>query len=112
MEKVEILRTLNTGGAGFIGTHLARLLLANGRQVTIIDNFLPQVHGGEQSLPADLAPHVRLVTGDVADPSAMTNALQDVDSVVHLAAETGNGAIDVPGDALRADEPRWNGAAL
>lgn len=85
------MTTLITGGAGFIGTHLARLLLTTGRQVTILDNFLPQVHASKRSLPADLAPHVRLVIGDVADQSAMSTALHGVDSVIHLAAETGTG---------------------
>ncbi|WP_263419059.1 NAD-dependent epimerase/dehydratase family protein [Terriglobus albidus] len=85
------MNTLITGGAGFIGTHLARLLLAKGQEVTLLDSFLSQVHAGEERLPSDLAPHVRLVTGDVADQSAMSVALQGVDSVVHLAAETGTG---------------------
>lgn len=85
------MSTLITGGAGFIGSHLARQLLAAGRQVTVIDNFLPQVHGGNEHLPSDLAPHVRLIVGDVSDQSAMSSALQGADSVVHLAAETGTG---------------------
>jgi dTDP-L-rhamnose 4-epimerase len=91
LRKVDLLTTLITGGAGFIGTHLARLLLAKGQHVTILDNFLPQVHAGDERLPPDLAPHVRLITGDVSDQAAMSSALQGVDSVVHLAAETGTG---------------------
>jgi dTDP-L-rhamnose 4-epimerase len=42
-------------------------------------------------LPKDLAANVHLVVGDVADPAAMQDALQDVERVVHLAAETGTG---------------------
>jgi dTDP-L-rhamnose 4-epimerase len=76
---------------GFIGTHLSRQLLGRGHRITVLDNFLPQVHGGKQQLAAELAPHVRLVPGDVADETAMRAALDDVECVVHLAAETGTG---------------------
>lgn len=85
------MKVLITGGAGFIGQHLARFLLERDVSVTILDNFLPQVHGDSGRLPADLAEHVRLVRGDVADPVAMQDALQGVERIVHLAAETGTG---------------------
>lgn len=84
-------RILITGGAGFIGTHLSRHLLALGCEITVLDNFLPQVHAGNTSLAADVAPDVRLLVGDVADPVAMRGALDGVDCVVHFAAETGTG---------------------
>lgn len=82
---------LITGGAGFIGTHVARCLLAQGHSITILDKFLPQVHGTRQELAADLQGHVRLVRGDVADPLALEAALLDAQCVIHLAAETGTG---------------------
>lgn len=82
---------LITGGGGFIGTHLTRHLLAQGRQITILDNFLPQVHTNGQRLAADIASQVRLVEGDVADPMALKTALEGAECVVHLAAETGTG---------------------
>lgn len=85
------MKILITGGAGFIGQHLTRYLLERDVSVTILDNFLPQVHGDAGRLPEDLTARVRLVRGDVADPSAMQNALQDVERIVHLAAETGTG---------------------
>jgi dTDP-L-rhamnose 4-epimerase len=85
------MRILITGGAGFIGQHLARFLIKRDVSVTILDNFLPQVHGGVEQLPADLAPEVRLVSGDVADADAVKDALQGVERIVHLAAETGTG---------------------
>ena len=85
------MRILVTGGAGFIGQHLSRSLLDQNQEITIIDNFLPQVHGDLRELPVDLAKNVRLVIGDVADPIAMQNALEGVDRIVHLAAETGTG---------------------
>jgi dTDP-L-rhamnose 4-epimerase len=85
------MKILITGGAGFIGTHLSRELLALGHEVSILDNFLPQVHAGKSALAADLAPHVRLVRGDVADPRAMRDGLDGGECIVHLAAETGTG---------------------
>ena len=54
------MNILITGGAGFIGQHLTRSLLRNNVSITILDNFLPQVHG------------------DVADPAALQLALQSV----------------------------------
>ena len=85
------MRVLITGGAGFIGLHLARRLLQEGYTVTIFDNFNPQVHGSNQTLPLDLAEHVRLIIGDVRDQDAFHKALDDQEIVVHLAAETGTG---------------------
>ena len=85
------VRVLITGGAGFIGTHLAQRLLREGLTVTILDNFSPQIHGGLQNLPADLAGHVRLIAGDVRDKDIFQKALADQELVVHLAAETGTG---------------------
>ena len=85
------MKVLVTGGAGFIGSHLARRLLVLDHEITILDNFLPQVHAGNEDLPKDLRPHVRLVRGDVAEVSALKSAVQGAQCVVHLAAETGTG---------------------
>ena len=81
---------LITGGAGFIGAHLARQLLERGDQVRVLDALHPQVHagGGRTSyLPDD----VDLVVGDVRDPEAVAKALAGVDRVAHLAARVGVG---------------------
>ena len=59
------MNILITGGAGFIGQHLTRSLLQNNVSVTILDNFLPQVHGDNAVLPPDMAKNVRLVRGSV-----------------------------------------------
>jgi dTDP-L-rhamnose 4-epimerase len=91
LERTEDVRVLVTGGAGFIGQHLAQTLIERGVSVTILDNFLPQVHGGAQQLPPPLAQKVQLIVGDVADPAAIEAALHGVERVVHLAAETGTG---------------------
>ena len=85
------MNILITGGAGFIGQHLTRSLLRNNVSVTILDNFLPQVHGENAALPPDIAKNARLVRGDVADPATLLSALDGVQRIVHLAAETGTG---------------------
>jgi len=83
-------KVLITGGAGFIGQRLARVLIKQGSKVRLVDNFSPQIHATE-TLPADLEGHVELIKADVRDRDAMRHALAGVESVVHLAAETGTG---------------------
>ncbi|CAO3434929.1 SDR family NAD(P)-dependent oxidoreductase [Azospirillum doebereinerae] len=70
---------LITGGCGFIGSHLADRLLADGHRVTILDNLSS---GRLENKPAA----ARLVVGDVADPDAVRHAMEGVDGVFHLAA--------------------------
>jgi UDP-glucose 4-epimerase len=71
---------LVTGGAGFIGSHLTRALLAEGRRVTVIDNLSV----GRRDVVPDGA---RFVHGDIRDEGAVGDALADVDCVFHLAAQ-------------------------
>lgn len=85
------MNVLVTGGAGFIGSNLTRRLLHEGAQVTILDNFLAQVHGDRRTLPADIAGHVRLIVGDICDRGAVLDAIAGQEVIVHLAAETGTG---------------------
>jgi dTDP-L-rhamnose 4-epimerase len=82
--------TLITGGAGFIGAHLAAELLRAGEKVRALDSLVPQVHGGS-ARPAYLPDDVELVIGDVRDGEAVRKALAGVDRVVHLAARVGVG---------------------
>ena len=85
-----LTRILITGGAGFIGSHLADELLSAGYQVRAFDNLSPQVHQSCER-PAYLDPDVELVVGDVRNRDALAAALEDVDAVVHLAAQVGVG---------------------
>ena len=86
---------LITGGAGFIGSHLADELLAAGHRVRALDNLSPQVHGEAAHAgglrPAYLDERVELMVGDVCDPAAVRRALKGVDQVVHFAAAVGVG---------------------
>lgn len=81
-----------TGGAGFIGSRLARLLAERGERVVVFDNLHPQVHGERPVLP-EWPKTVELVKGDVCDAGALAGALAAAKprTVYHLAAETGTG---------------------
>ena len=84
------MKVLITGGAGFIGSHLADRLLADGHEVRALDNLDPQVHPrGER--PDYLDSDVELQAGDVRDRDAVRRALDGVDAVVHFAAAVGVG---------------------
>jgi dTDP-L-rhamnose 4-epimerase len=82
---------LITGGAGFIGSHLADELLAQGYKVRAVDSLLPQVHGANRRRPEYLCEDVELIVGDVRDEELMAKALDGVDAVFHLAAAVGVG---------------------
>lgn len=82
---------LVTGGAGFIGSHLADQLLERGWKVRALDSLTEQVHGPLRCRPAYLADAVELRIGDIRDPLTLQEALQGVDAVVHLAAAVGVG---------------------
>lgn len=81
---------LITGGAGFVGSHLADGLLGAGHSVRVLDDLTSQVHP-EGKRPDYLAPGVELVVGDVRDPNIMREVLRNVDVVYHFAATVGVG---------------------
>lgn len=82
---------LITGGAGFIGAHVANELLTHGHRVKAIDSLVPQVHGPERKRPAYLAEDVELIVRDIRDTAALSSALGDADAVVHLVSLVGVG---------------------
>lgn len=82
-------KILITGGAGFLGSHLADALLKRGDSVRIFDNLTPQVHPA--GLPDYLARDVELVRGDMRDCEAVRDAIPGVDVIYHLAAAVGVG---------------------
>jgi dTDP-L-rhamnose 4-epimerase len=84
-------QVLITGGAGFIGSHVADHLLATGYRVRVFDNGSLQVHGPLAGPPPYLSPDVEYLRGDVRDGVALERALQGVDAVLHLAAMVGVG---------------------
>jgi dTDP-L-rhamnose 4-epimerase len=85
------MRILITGGAGFIGSHVADELLRHGHHVRVLDVLAEQVHGAGGDRPPYLDDDVELVRGDVRDALAIRRALVDVDAVYHFAAAVGVG---------------------
>lgn len=84
------MKILITGGAGFIGSTLAKKLIKQGHDLRILDNFSQQIHGKNQSLDDELS-GVDLIIGDVRNKIVIAESLDDIDTIVHLAAETGTG---------------------
>jgi dTDP-L-rhamnose 4-epimerase len=82
------VRTLVTGGAGFIGSHLVRELVVRGDDVVVLDSLEGQVHG---EVGPDLPEGVSFIRGNVGDAERADEALDDVDRVVHLGALVGVG---------------------
>lgn len=85
------MNVLITGGAGFIGSRLARKLHEGGAKVTVLDNLSEQIHGAGVSFAPELAGIARCIAGDVRDKAAMQAAIVGQEVIVHLAAETGTG---------------------
>ncbi len=81
---------LITGGAGFIGTHVARRLLARGDRVRVLDSLIAQVHP-DDAPRNPLLREVEFIEADIRDAAAVRRAVTGVDAVIHLAAEVGVG---------------------
>ena len=88
---------LVTGGAGFIGGHLAEAFLRDGHDVCVLDNFEPFYAEGikrhtldvHREVAADKDVRYRFHEGDVRDPQTVSELVADADVVVHQAAQAG-----------------------
>jgi nucleoside-diphosphate-sugar epimerase len=83
------MKVIITGGAGYLGSVLTTLLLAEGHQVRVLDSL---AHGGESLLGAWCHPGFEFVRGDVRDRAIIKQAVSGRDAVVHLAAIVGDPA--------------------
>jgi nucleoside-diphosphate-sugar epimerase len=80
-------RVLITGGAGFIGSALARRLVAAGAQATLVDSFIPE-YGGNPANLEGIRDRLALNIADVRDPHAMRCLIQGQDFLFNLAGQT------------------------
>jgi dTDP-L-rhamnose 4-epimerase len=78
------MKALVTGGAGFIGSHIADALLARGYEVRVLDSLEPRVH--PNGLPAYVSCEIDFIQGDVRDRATLEHALRGIDVVFHQAA--------------------------
>ena len=93
------MNILVTGGAGYIGSTLVPLLLAEGHRVRVLDSLL---HGGDSLLGVWSHPSFEFVAGDVCVRSNLKAAVAGMEAVVHLAAIVGDPACSRQPDLARA----------
>lgn len=79
------MRTLVTGGAGFIGSNICRLLRSAGHEVVVFDSLISGYHRN-----LDFDPQIEFTAADVRDLASVEAASADVDAIFHLAASVGN----------------------
>lgn len=88
-------KILITGGAGFIGSNVALKLINQSVEITVLDNLSPQIHGNNPDTTSPLYQSikgkVKFIKGSVTSREDWIKALEGVDTVLHLAAETGTG---------------------
>jgi UDP-glucose 4-epimerase len=96
---------LITGGAGFIGSHIAGALTRDGHRVRVLDNF----RSGKRENLAGL-PGVEIQEGDIRDPDALDRAANGIDYILHLAALVSVvESIEHPDEALAVNvQGTWN----
>ena len=83
--RLHTMRVLITGGAGFIGSHLADALLAQGDQVVILDNLTT----GSSANIAHIEDQIEIHQGDIRDESLVNDLVKSADLVLHMAAALG-----------------------
>ena len=112
-----IKKILVTGGAGFIGSNLSLKLLSKGYEVTILDNLSKQIHGANPDKTSPLYNSIKnkvhFIEGSVTNREDWLKAIDSVDCIVHLVAETGTGqsmyeiekyvGVNIGGTALMLD---------
>lgn len=112
-----IKKILVTGGVGFIGSNLSLKLLSKGYEVTILDNLSKQIHGANPDKTSPLYNSIKnkvhFIEGSVTNREDWLKAIDSVDCIVHLAAETGTGqsmyeiekyvGVNIGGTALMLD---------
>ena len=100
-----VKRVLVTGGAGFIGSILVRLILNAGYQVNVLDSFLY-----EKDSLKDLGDALTIINGDTRNSASVDMAMEGADAVVHLAEIVGDPACDV--DTTRARAVNLHGTQI
>lgn len=84
-----------TGGAGFIGGHITELLVAEGHEAVVFDDFCT----GSMDNLAAIADRIEIVRGDIRDIDALNEAMRGVEFVIHQAAEISN--------SKSVEDPAW-----
>jgi UDP-glucose 4-epimerase len=79
------MKVFITGGAGFIGSHLCDALIAEGKEVTILDNLST----GSKKNIAHLEGKIKVLQGDIRDQKLVESLVKDCDLVLHMAAALG-----------------------
>jgi UDP-glucose 4-epimerase len=100
------MKYLITGGAGFIGSHLAERLIARGDQVVIIDNL----SAGYIDNLSNVSEQIRFVEGDILDRERINCLVAESDLVVHLAASLG--VFNIIGKPLKSLITNLNGSGI
>ncbi len=85
LQKKPLKRILVTGGSGFIGSHLCKLLVNEGYNIRIFDNLFR----GKTTNIGSIKDNIEFIQGDITNKNSVENILEDIDTVIHLAAING-----------------------